>query len=128
MLSRLDIDEHINYARKSLRRQVGDELVPYLLYANGSVTLRMVERSQEIYGDGYFLGKALELSIITDIYPVAVREMVIAPPLPPFEFISLGPTGEKPVIEWQCSFCGMVNLVEEHLECRKCGGPRKVMR
>jgi len=36
---------------------------------------------------------------------------------------------DRPVpIEWQCSYCGQVNLVEKHLECRKCGGPRKPIR
>lgn len=38
------------------------------------------------------------------------------------------PTLDKIPIEWQCGHCGQVNLVEEHLECRKCGAPRRVMR
>ena len=36
--------------------------------------------------------------------------------------------GHSTPIEWQCSYCGQVNLVKEHLECRRCGGPRKPIR
>lgn len=30
--------------------------------------------------------------------------------------------------EYKCSWCGQVNLVEKHLCCDKCGGPRDVMQ
>jgi hypothetical protein len=107
--------------KKRTRWKLGQELVDYIAGQNNPTVVRFHERLDERFFNGL-----VEYTIIVDLIQVKMMQVQMLE-LPPFEFISKTPD-ERIVVEWQCSYCGQVNLVIENLECRKCGAPRKVMR
>ncbi|HMN10974.1 MAG TPA: hypothetical protein PKD55_01465 [Bellilinea sp.] len=107
------------YMLNRLNREMSLQLMEELLSADGPVTVRLTYQSTKSYEHG-----GIDLMMIADLVPAQTMQVMIAE-LPPFEFIA--PWREK-TVEWQCGYCGQVNLVEEHLDCRKCGAPRRVMR
>ena len=107
--------------KERTRWMLGQELVDYIANQETPTVVRFHERLDE-----KFFECLVEYTIIVDLRQVEMMQVKMLD-LPPFEFITRTPN-ENIVIEWQCSYCGQVNLVIENLECRKCGAPRKVMR
>ena len=120
MMYRDDRSGIIDHARERLRHQIGIPLIDHISNRSNPVTVRIAETCER---DDF--RHSYRVALIVDLCDVIVMRNTIYE-LPPFEFYT--PLGKIPVLEWQCIYCGQVSLVVEHLECRKCGAPRKVLR
>ena len=123
---RVDIDlwlynenkEYLAYAIKNAKHKMSCEIVSILSESKTPIVFRWMEKLDTEYAFDKHV-----YTIICEHRPVDVMELKMYE-MPPFEFIAT----EHNIIEWQCDHCGQVSLVEKHLECRKCGAPRRVMR
>ena len=113
-------DGFVDGIKKRTRWKIGEELVGYIAEQTTPVVVRIYEQL-----DNFDLFMS-EFKIIVDLNNVEMMHVRMLE-LPPFEFVSRT-ADERVVIEWQCGYCGQVNLIEKHLECRKCGAPRKAVR
>ena len=116
--------DYLDYVVEKSKRSIGFEIAKLLADSDVPMVFRWHESLQDHF-NAHGLGRGLEYRIICDHRPVEamhVKELY----LEPFEFKFRD--GRQQSIEWQCDYCSQVNLVDEHLECRKCGAPRKVIR
>ncbi len=111
----------IRYNKDKLFRQVGEALIGELVN-QGPVVLdtKMVVEPDIINPSD------IRCSIICDLSSVEHCQTYLMHDVPPIH-LTARPV-EKPVIEWQCGYCGQINLLDAHLECRRCGAPRRPMR
>jgi len=118
------VKKHPDAVERSMRELealIGRELARELVSRACPVVVR-TNFDSEFQHDAYG-HSMLRISLICDLRNVETmqyREMK----LPPFEFTRT----DNKVIEWQCGYCGSVNIVADHLDCRKCGAPRLPMR
>ena len=102
--------------------ELGKHIVDHIASRATPVVVRFHQTVEDDWCN-YARGKIIR--IIVDFRDVE-KMRAIEFEMPPFDFISRAT--KRAIIEWQCAYCGMVNLVVEHLECRKCGAPRRIMR
>lgn len=117
----------IRDAQRSIREQLGRELVDQLVVKEHPTVVRIVEKWMDNYEVYTIALPDVILQIYADLVDVEVMQ-VRTMELPPFEFSYRVSPQHPLIIEWQCGYCGQTNLVEKHLECRKCGAPRKPLR
>ena len=110
---------YLDHMKEQTRCKLGQELVGYIIDQTSPTVVRISESLNDF---DLFLSEYKLIVDLSQLQMMQVRMME----LPPFEFVSRT-ADERIVIEWQCGYCGQVNLVTEHLECRKCGVPRKVI-
>ena len=112
-------------ARRRMRAQIGDAIVEFAEQSKSPVAFELKWQAHTEPSDWDW---RYRLILTARIMPVEVIQMTM-PLLEPAEwtYARLDRTAHIP-IEWQCGYCGQVNLLDQHLECRKCGAPRKVMR
>jgi len=122
-LSSDEFQRYLGWEKDRAKHQMGEKIIEHLIDLKTPCVVRINEQLQPNYNS---MGeKHLIYSLIADFNPVEMMHVRMME-LPPFEFVA--PYLEKQTIEWQCDYCGQVNLVAEHLECRKCGAPRKAMK
>jgi len=113
-------------AIQRMRRDLGECLLEALEDdIKKPAVIRLKRREYELETDP----SLLRIELIADVMPTEVMTVRITDlqsaewSYPPY------PRGsERLPIEWQCAYCGQVNSVIEHLDCRKCGAPRIPMR
>ena len=109
--------------KEQVRYKLGGELIANIASRTNPTVARLIEK--DIPAPGYFHNHQGSYEIIVDLAEVEMMRVRMAE-LPEFEFVSRSVIN-APVVEWQCGYCGQVNMVTEHLECRKCGAPRKAL-
>jgi len=114
----------IKMIKESTMHKLGLAIIENIISKENPTVVRLIEKTIPNYG--WFSNNQLSYEIIADLSEVEMMHVRMAE-LPPFEFASRG-IENKVIIEWQCGYCGQINIIEEHLECRKCGAPRKAMR
>ena len=114
-------EEMMKFIKRDMRRMIGDELIEQIENSPTPVIVRL-HWEDDKFRDAW----SQSISLIADLQQVEMMKVRMME-LPPFEFVSHASVGH-PVIEWQCDYCGQVNEISKHLECRKCGAPRKVLR
>lgn len=105
-----------------MRMELGQHIIDHIASRKNPVVVRLNETMEDNWYDS---SRGQCIKIIADLRDVEMMR-VAEYELPPFDFISHA--SRFPVVEWQCNYCGQVNLIVEHLECRKCGAPRRAMR
>ena len=114
--------EWIAATTERLHYEIGVHVINHIVSRVNPVVIRFHQTIEDDLRD-YARNKIIR--IIIDLHDVE-KMRIVELDMPPFDFISRA--GEKAIVEWQCNYCGTVNLVVEHLECRKCGAPRRRMR
>ncbi len=123
-ISNFIIEEHPEAIARTIRMlhmELGQHIIDHIISRKNPVVVRLNQSIEDNYYDCF--GKVIR--IIADFRDVDTMK-IVEYELPPFDFVSRAT--RFMVIEWQCAYCGMINLVVEHLECRKCGAPRRIMR
>ncbi len=120
--SAVDLEQVSHEIKRRMSAELGLKLIEELSAAITPMVVRLVWQEEDDWHD-WPGGKVFRLiAQMNPVHSMEIQELR----LPPFEFVSY-PEPHRAVIEWQCSWCGQVNLIEQ-LECRRCGGPRKVLR
>lgn len=115
------LEKMVEYTREEMRYQLSREVFDHIASRSNPVTVRITEKLEN---GNYTFENYVNVILIADLQDVEQMKSFY---LPSFEFITRT-YEDKPIMEWQCSYCGQVNLVIENLECRKCSAPRKVLR
>jgi hypothetical protein len=113
-------------AKERLLYEMGYGLTKELCSAKDPITvkLRWIEDKTDFYG--------LNIMLKADLWATqTVPQRIIEPPLeyPVDWFVHAAPPKEteKPVMEWECGWCGQVSLMDK-TSCPHCGAPRKALR
>lgn len=119
-------DIYFDKLKRRMRDEMGARLVDVYEEAGKPITfmLEWLEYPPLDYFENH------KLALVATVMPVEVMQ-VIVPNDMPWSYGIIGPehlTGTHIPMEWQCGWCGQTNLISEHLECRKCGAPRKPLR
>lgn len=125
-----DGEEAEEYIKRNLYSQMGPSLVKAIMDDHGGkVMIEMRATSRRDPTDPW---QHLETRLVAEVIPIQkmpwgpVYEHEIIEPSWTAHTLSLRTIAQQSIpIEWQCDWCGTVNRYDKHLECRKCGGPRK---